>query len=117
LEFTDAQFGRIVKRSGFNPDYKNRAHFNFQEMYIMTAVKKLTGIALAAAAAGMFVTAGISSAFADEAKVHCQGVNACKGKSDCKSASNACKGQNACKGEGWKAMTDKECKDAGGTTK
>lgn len=79
----------------------------------MTAVKKLTGIALAAAAAGMFVTAGIGSAFAaDEGKIHCEGVNACKGKTDCKTAMNACKGQNACKGKGFEAMSDKDCKAA-----
>ncbi|HEY6281287.1 MAG TPA: hypothetical protein VIW72_05775 [Burkholderiales bacterium] len=78
----------------------------------MTAVKKLTGIVLAAAAAGMFVTAGIGSTFADEGMTQCQGVNACKGKSDCKSAKNACKGQNACKGKGFSAMSEKDCKAA-----
>ena len=79
----------------------------------MTAVQKLTGIALAAAAAGMFATAGIGSAFAaEEGKIHCEGVNACKGKSDCKSATNACKGENACKGKGFVAMSDKDCKAA-----
>ena len=84
----------------------------------MTAVKKLTGIALAAAAAGMFVTAGIGSTFAaEEGKIHCEGVNACKGKSDCKSAKNACKGQNACKGNGFTAMSEKDCKAAKAKTK
>ena len=79
----------------------------------MNAVKKLTGIALAAAAAGMFVTAGIGSAFAaEEGKMQCEGVNACKGKSDCKTAKNACKGQNACKGNGYVSMSDKDCKAA-----
>ena len=79
----------------------------------MNAVKKLTGIALAAAAAGMFVTAGIGSAFAaEEGKIQCEGVNACKSKSDCKTAKNACKGQNACKGNGYVSMSDKDCKAA-----
>ena len=79
----------------------------------MTAVKKLTGIALACAAAGMFVTAGIGSTFAaEEGKIHCEGVNACKGKTDCKTAKNACQGQNACKGLGWVSMTEKDCKAA-----
>ncbi len=79
----------------------------------MTAVKKLTGLALAAAAAGMFATAGIGSAFAaEEGKIHCEGVNACKGKSDCKGAKNACQGQNACKGQGYVSMTEKDCKAA-----
>ncbi len=79
----------------------------------MTAVKKLTGIALAVAAAGMFVTAGVGSAVeAKDGKIHCEGVNACKGKSDCKSAGNACKGQNACKGNGFVSMSEKDCKAA-----
>ncbi len=79
----------------------------------MTAVKKLTGIALAAAAAGMFVTAGIGSAFAAEyGKIQCEGVNACKGKSDCKTAGNACKGQNACKGKGYLELSEKDCNAA-----
>ena len=79
----------------------------------MTAVKKLTGIALAAAAAGMFATAGIGNVFAaEEGKIHCEGVNACKGKTDCKTASNACKGENACKGKGFTAMSEKDCKAA-----
>ena len=79
----------------------------------MTAVKKLTGIALAAAAAGMFVTAGIGNAFAAEAgKIHCEGVNACKGTSACKTANNACKGQNACNGKGYLELSEKDCKAA-----
>ena len=46
--------------------------------------KKLTGIALATAAAGMFsMTAMSTTAFAaDEAKNHCDGANASKGTSD-----------------------------------
>jgi hypothetical protein len=75
----------------------------------MNSVKKITGIALAAAAAGMFMTVAIPSANAEEAKVMCEGVNACKGKSACKTASNACKGQNACKGHGVMEMTKAEC--------
>ncbi len=99
-----------MNRSGRTPDYKNRAFFNFQETQTMTAVQKLTGIALAVAAAGMFVTAGIGSAFAaEDGKIHCEGVNACKGKTDCKSATNACKGENACKGKGFMAMSEKDC--------
>ena len=53
--------------------------------------KKLTGLALATAAAALFVSAGMTPAFAkEEAKVHCDGVNACKGQSACQSATNAC---------------------------
>ena len=80
-----------------------------------TTMKKVTGVALAIAAAGLFLggTAGTASA-AETAKVHCVGLNACKGTSDCKTASNACKGQNECKGQGFTAMTEKDCKAQGG---
>jgi hypothetical protein len=102
-----------MNQSGHKPGYNNRAFFNIQENQTMTAVQKLTGIALACAAAGMFVTAGIGSAIAaEDGKIHCEGVNACKGKSDCKSAKNECKGQNACKGKGYSAMSEKDCKAA-----
>jgi hypothetical protein len=82
----------------------------------MTTAKKLTGIALATAAAGLFATAGMAPAVAakHEGMVHCMGVNACKGKSECATASNACKGQNACKGKGWVAMSAADCKTKGG---
>jgi hypothetical protein len=82
----------------------------------MMTAKKLTGIALATAAAGLFATAGMTPAIAakNEGKVHCMGINACKGKSDCATASNACKGQNACKGKGWVEMTAADCKAKGG---
>ena len=76
----------------------------------MMNAKKLTGLALATAAAGLFMTAGITTASAaDEAKVHCDGVNSCKGTSACQTASSACKGQNSCKGKGWMYMTKAEC--------
>jgi len=76
----------------------------------MITAKKLTGLALATAAAGLFVTATIpTTSAAEEAKVHCDGVNACKGESACQSAHNACKGQNSCKGKGWLYMTKAEC--------
>jgi hypothetical protein len=67
------------------------------------------GAALAAAAAMLFGTALVNTAAADEATVHCTGVNSCKGQSSCKSAHNSCKGQNACKGQGFLEMTKKDC--------
>jgi hypothetical protein len=70
--------------------------------------KKLSSVALAAAAAVMF-SAAVSTVSADEAKVKCAGVNSCKGQSACKSANNACKGQNSCKGKGYLSMTQAEC--------
>ncbi len=73
-------------------------------------VKKITGIALATAAAGLFATAAIPAfAAKHEGMVHCLGTNACKGKSECATATNACKGQNACKGKGMNAMSAKDC--------
>ena len=82
----------------------------------MMTAKKLSGIALATAAAGLFATAAITPAYAGSGdKVHCMGVNGCKGKGECATASNACKGQNACKGKGWVAMSAKDCKDKKGT--
>jgi hypothetical protein len=71
--------------------------------------RMLPRVALAAAAAVMFSTVAISTASADEAKVHCSGVNSCKGQSACKSANNACKGQNSCKGKGFVEMSKADC--------
>ncbi|MEK7796749.1 MAG: hypothetical protein AAB315_04770 [Pseudomonadota bacterium] len=74
-------------------------------------VKKLTGIALATAAAGLFATATVPAfAAKHEGNVMCQGVNGCKGKGDCATATNACKGQNSCKGKGIVMMSAKDCK-------
>ncbi|BAU49446.1 membrane protein [Sulfurifustis variabilis] len=81
----------------------------------MSNAKKLTGLALATAAAGLFATATVPAyAGKEEAKVHCVGINACKGKSECATASNACKGMNACKGKGMTVTTGKECAAKGG---
>ncbi len=74
----------------------------------MISRKQLTGLVLATAAAGLFATATVTHA-AEEAKVMCDGANACKGKSACKGASNACKGQNACKGKGKAEASKKDC--------
>ena len=84
----------------------------------MLTAKKLTGLALATAAAGLFAAAGISTAsaakhMADE-KVKCEGINSCKGTSECATAKSSCKGQNSCKGMGWTSASAKECKDKGG---
>jgi uncharacterized membrane protein len=76
-----------------------------------------TRISLATAAAVVAVSgAAVAQAAdkADEKVVHCYGINTCKGSSDCATASSACKGQNACKGQGFKALTVKACKAAGG---
>ncbi|MBC7946097.1 MAG: hypothetical protein H7X91_12720 [Burkholderiales bacterium] len=83
----------------------------------MSAVRKLSGVTMAIAAAAVFAATGCANTPASttaSAKGHCNGVNACKGTGACKTASNACKGQNACKGHGWMSMTEGECKTAGG---
>src|SRR4030095_2316056 len=80
-----------------------------------STVRTLSGAALALAAAGLFVSQTVMpAAAADEATVHCSGVNSAKGKSECSPAKNGCKGQNSCKGQGWLPLTQKECKAKGG---
>ena len=81
------------------------------------SLTKLSGVAIAVAAAGMFMTVNVGTATADEGAniVHCSGINGCRGTSSCKSANNSCKGQNACEGYGWSATgSEKECTDKGG---
>ncbi len=78
-----------------------------------------TGVAVAAAAASLFVLNAPASAadMKDKAMadVKCAGANSCKGTSDCKTATSSCKGQNSCKGKGWvKSASMDACKAAGG---
>jgi len=84
----------------------------------MNTVKKSNGNTLATAAASLLI-AGASMSFstasmAEEAKVHCMGVNNCKGVTACATATNSCKGMNSCKGQGWLPMTKEECESKGG---
>lgn len=77
-----------------------------------------SGLLLATAVAALFMNGPVMAeeqGAAQEAKVHCGGINACKGQSECKTANNACKGQNSCKGQGFLTTTEKECADKGGT--
>jgi hypothetical protein len=78
--------------------------------------KKLSGLALATAAAGLFATAIATPALAakHEGNVKCMGANACKGKSDCATAEHSCKGHNKCKGHGMNMMSAADCKTKGG---
>jgi len=84
----------------------------------MKDISRLTGAAIAAAAASLFVAGcaqyggATQTAQADTVKIKCYGANACKGKAECKTAVNECKGQNACKGKGFVMMTEKACVDA-----
>ena len=79
---------------------------------------KLTGYALAAAAAGLFATVASSGVLAadkaaDKAGMKCENSSACKGHGSCKSAKNDCKGHNACKGQGMTMQSDDAaCKKA-----
>lgn len=85
--------------------------------------KKLTGLAVASAAALAFATVPVGSALAGSnsnqngASIKCMGANACKGQSACATAKNQCKGQNSCKGMGFVMVKDKAaCDELGGTT-
>jgi hypothetical protein len=83
----------------------------------MKVATKLSGIALATAAAALFVAAPVSTALADAGAASpekCMGGNSCKGQSSCKTAHNACKGQNSCKGTGFIMATAADCAKAGG---
>ena len=82
---------------------------------------KVTGVALAMAAAGLAGCASVHSSNDGNTKtaattdlVHCYGVNVCKGHNDCKTADNACGGQAGCNGTGFVAMPAKACGDIGG---
>ena len=84
----------------------------------MSKSSKLAGMAIAASAAALFIsgcesTSGGQSA-QTEAKIVCEGGNACKGMSDCKTANSACAGQNECKGQGFVKLTEAECAKATG---
>lgn len=96
----------------------------------MNTAKKISGIALATAAATILLAgcggkteskaagaekAAAPAAEAKVAKVKCSGINACKGKSACATATSACSGQNSCKGKGWVYVPNKdECDAKGG---
>jgi hypothetical protein len=71
--------------------------------------RKLSGLALATAAAFVFSAAPLAANAADEAKVKCEGVNACKNTSACKTAHNECAGKNSCGGKGFLMLSKAEC--------
>jgi len=91
----------------------DRHSFTIRGKNKMISKNAMTGAALALAAAGLFASLP-TQVLAEEAKIHCQGANACKGQNDCKTATNDCKGKGACKGKGYKTMTLAECNAAGG---
>ena len=81
-------------------------------------MKSVSGAAMAAAAAGLFLSGAVMAPTAASAKAaaigHCLGGNACKGQSACKSGDHACKGQNACKGQGFSELSKSQCGKIGG---
>lgn len=91
----------------------------------MNTVKKLSGIALASAAATLLLAGcGSDSSTAEKkaapeaaakvAEVKCSGINSCKGKGACASATHGCAGQNSCKGKGWVKASKADCDTKGG---
>jgi len=87
----------------------------------MNQVKKISGLALASAAATLLLS-GVNTASAAShekaaapAEVKCSGINSCKGTGACGTATHACAGQNSCKGQGWVKTTAEECAAKGGT--
>jgi hypothetical protein len=85
----------------------------------MTATNRKTSMALAAAAAALFITLPTACSqdtgkTASDVQGKCIGGNACKGQSACAAATTSCAGQNACKGEGFTTTTKSECDEAGG---
>ena len=89
----------------------------------MIDTSRLSGMALAAAAATLFIagcasqgSAPSQSADSGAVKVKCYGANSCKGQAECKTGMNACKGQNECKGHGFMQMSEKACVERLGRT-
>lgn len=80
----------------------------------MNTAKKLSGFAMAAAAAAVLSTAPMAANAAAHKAGKCIGGNSCKGTSACATATTSCAGQNSCKGHGWVKMTKAECDAAGG---
>jgi len=81
----------------------------------MNTAKKISGVALAAAAATMFAVAPMNVSAGAHMAGKCIGGNSCKGASACATATTGCAGQNSCKGQGWVKTTKAECDEKGGT--
>ena len=80
----------------------------------MNTAKKISGVALAAAAPTMFAIAPMNATAAEHKAGKCTGINSCKGSSACATATTSCAGQNSCKGQGWVKATKAECEEKGG---
>ena len=75
----------------------------------MSQSSKISGAAIATAAALLFSSMPSTASAADEAKVKCEGVNSCKGQTACATAQNSCQGQNSCKGQGYLMLSKADC--------
>jgi hypothetical protein len=92
----------------------------------MRTASKLSGVALASAAATLLLAGcgGSETAKVDKeampeaatkvATIKCSGINSCKGTGACASATHACAGQNSCKGQGWVKASKADCDAKGG---
>jgi hypothetical protein len=80
----------------------------------MNTAKKISGVALAAAAATMFAIAPMNASAGAHSAGKCIGGNSCKGSSACATATTGCAGQNSCEGKGWIKTTKAECEEKGG---
>ncbi|MBL4828016.1 MAG: hypothetical protein JKY66_09950 [Spongiibacteraceae bacterium] len=87
---------------------------------LLNKKRKISGAAIAMAAAGLFACANAqakpetSAATGTTDLAHCYGVNTCGSHNDCKTGDNACAGKASCKGKGFVAMPTKACADVGG---
>jgi hypothetical protein len=86
----------------------DRRHNNFEDQF-MKQGSKISGAAIATAAALLFGSVTTTVSAADEAKVKCEGVNSCKGTTACATSTNSCQGQNSCKGHGYLLLSKAEC--------
>lgn len=81
----------------------------------MTMIRSAVSIAAAAGVVAIYAAAPTAALAKGADKIHCFGINSCKGQSDCKSGNHDCKGMNDCKGQGFKELSTKACKAAGGS--
>lgn len=86
----------------------------------MNANKKVSGAALAVAAASFMGAASMATISAPAIaadNVKCHGVNSCKGHNDCAGEGNSCKGMGSSKGQGFLIMSAEKCAEKGGEAK
>jgi hypothetical protein len=95
----------------------------------MRTASKLSGVALATAAATLLLAGcggkesttttkvekeAAPAAAAKVAEIKCSGINSCKGTGACASSTHPGAGQNSCKGQGWVKASKADCDTKGG---